>query len=254
MIAFHGTPCGGTRDEAARFMRNRHVLIPWPRPEDIGTAAEVCASFCLDNGAFTAWQQGTPITDWTGYFEWVAEWSQHPGFDFAIIPDVIDGTERDNDKLMEQWVNFKGWKQRRHACQLGAPVWHLHESLDRLASLARGWQRVCLGSSGQWATPGTDGWWNRMQEAMGVICDEHGRPKTKLHGLRMLDPAIFHRLPLASADSTNAVRNGSSLKRFGMYTPPSNGARQSVIADRIESHQSAAIWVARDEQPCLLFG
>ena len=42
-------------------------------------AAEVCQSFCLDNGAFSAWQSGAPITDWSGYYAWVDErriWSQ----------------------------------------------------------------------------------------------------------------------------------------------------------------------------------
>lgn len=253
MTHYHGTPCGGTRDEAARFMARRHVLIPWPRPEDIGTAAEVCQSFCIDNGAFTAWQQGTPIADWKPYFQFVRDWYQHPAYDFAIIPDVVDGTERDNDMLIADWVNWKGWPKRWHATESGAPVWHLHESLERLTRLCGGWRRVCLGSSGQWPNPGTDSWWDRMAEAMKAACDDEGRPLTKLHGLRMLDPAIFHRLPLASADSTNAVRNGSSVKRFGMYCPPSSGARQSVIADRIESHQSAAVWVARDEQKVLVW-
>src|SRR6185312_7590640 len=93
----------------------------------------------------------------------------------------------------------------------------------------------------------------RMAEAMEVCCDEHGRPRTKLHGLRMLNPAVFRRLPLASADSTNAVRNSNQLKRFGMYPPPSNGARQAIIADRIEQCQSAGAWVNLDQQTCLEF-
>lgn len=248
MIHYHGTPCGATREDVARFLSGRHALIPWVRSEDIGTAAEVCQSFCLDNGAFSAWKSGSPITDWKPYCDWVREWCQHPGFDFAIIPDVIDGDEAANDELMAKWYRtMPTWIS-------AAPVWHLHESLGRLEQLVNSHksQRVCLGSSGHYATVGTSKWWRRMAEAMTVACDEHGRPKARLHGLRMLDPAVFHRLPLASADSTNAVRNSSSYKRFGMYCPPNASTRMSIIAERIERHQSAAVWIPREEQGVLI--
>lgn len=253
MIHYHGTPAGGTRAEAAAFLMGRHALVPWLRDEDIGTVAEVCESFCLDCSAYTAWKAGNPIADWQPYMEWACEWSHHPGFDFAIIQDVIDGTELENDILIEEWLKFRGWITRGRAFKAGVPVWHLHESLDRLKSLVITWPRVAFGSSGQWASIGTERWWRRIEEAMKVACDEQGRPLCKLHGLRMLDPAVFHRLPLASADSTNAVRNGSSVKRFGMYCPPSSGARQAVIASRIEAHQSAAIWIPLQAQPTLAF-
>ncbi|MCY1562980.1 hypothetical protein D9M68_1004500 [compost metagenome] len=63
----------------------------------------------------------------------------------------------------------------------------------------------------------------------------------------MLDPAIFSRLPFASADSTNAAVNGGSVSRFGMYCPPTAGQRAAVIADRIEAHTSAPIWQREDQ-------
>lgn len=231
MIHYHGTPCGATREDVARFAKGRHMLIPFSRPEDIGTVAEVSQSFCIDNGAFSAWKQGLCI-DWNEYFEFCEQWYRHPSFDFAIIPDVIDGIEEENDELLMQWP--------RHIA--GSPVWHLHESLGRLETLVSSWPRVCLGSSGVYATIGTDAWWRRMRDAMQVACDEFGRPKARLHGLRMLDPAVFTRLPLSSADSTNAVRNSSSYSRFGMYTPPNASTRMAIIAERIEAHQSAATW------------
>lgn len=241
MIHYHGTPCGGKREEVQRFLAGRHSLIPWPRPEDIAVAANVCQSFCLDNGAFTAWKSGEPVTNWTGYYEWVLEWHQHPGFDFAIIPDVIDGTEQDNDRQLEKWINWKEWPRRSNAAFIGAPVWHLHESLERLQQLCKSWPRVCLGSSGQWATPGTDGWWERMECAMEACC-VNGRPMAKLHGLRMLSQQVFPYLPLSSADSTNAVQNSNLLGRFGTYKQPTSGQRMQQIANCIESQQSAACW------------
>lgn len=248
MIHYHGTPCGATREDVGRFLSGRHALIPWSRNEDVGTAAEVCQSMCFDNGAFSAWKQGNPITDWAEYYRWCREWSRHPAFDWAIIPDMIDGSEKDNDRLIQEW-DKKMW----HPTYVqGVPVWHMHESLGRLRRLADGrHHRIAIGSSGEWPTPGTESWWRRMDEAMAVACDEKGRPKSKLHGLRMLDPAIFTRLPLASADSTNAVRNSSGFSRFGMYCPPNASTRMSIIADRIEAHQSAAIWQDLNEQPTL---
>jgi hypothetical protein len=77
---------------------------------------------------------------------------------------------------------------------------------------------------------------------MNAVCDEQGRPPARLHGLRMLDPAIFTKLPLSSADSTNAAVNCGSLDRFGMYVPVTASQRAAVVADRIEAHPSAAVW------------
>lgn len=241
MIHYHGTPVGGVRQEAVRFLQRRHALVPFSYPDDIAVVAEVCQSFVLDNGAFTVWTQGGEL-DIPGYIAWVREWYRHPGFDWALIPDVIDGDEVENDDLLSIWPDDVP----------GVPVWHLHESTDRLVRLAQSYRTVALGSSGQYRSPGTAKWWARIGEAMSAICDEMGRPICKLHGLRMLDPAIFSRLPLASADSTSAAVNGGSISRFGSYPAPTRATRQSVLAERIEVHNSAPTF---DPQPAqeLLF-
>lgn len=231
MIHYHGTPIGGNRQDGARFLAGRHALVPFPRRDDMGIVADACQSFVFDNGAFTVWKQGGQL-DVEGYVQWVDDWHRHPGFDWALIPDVIDGDEAANDRLLEEWPSHLP----------GVPVWHLHESIERLQRLAEKWRTVALGSSGQWASPGTDSWWKRIGDAMNAICDDQGRPACRLHGLRMLDPAIFSRLPFASADSTNAAVNGGSVGRFGMYVPPTAGQRAEVIASRIEAHNSAAVW------------
>lgn len=247
MIHYHGTPTGGTRRDPVHFLRGRHALIPWPRPEDLPISLEVCQSVMLDNGAFTAWKQGQPVQDWGGYYQWVLSLCKHPAFDFAVIPDVIDENEQANDELLAEWCSVVYRKN------YGAPVWHIHESLERLDRLVDQWDRVCLGSSGEFSSVGTDKWWRRMSEAMDVACDAQGRPRCKLHGLRMLNAAVFTCLPLASADSTNAVRNSSSYTRFGQYLPPTAAQRMEVIATRIEAHQSRAIWVKNREQQGVLY-
>ncbi len=237
MIHYHGTPIGGARLDAARLLAGRHALVPFPRQDDMGIVAEACQSFVFDNGAFSVWKKGGQV-DVEGYTRWVEDWHRHPGFDWALIPDVIDGDEDANDHLLEQWPGHLP----------GVPVWHMHESIERLQRLSKAWRTVALGSSGQWRWPGSAAWWKRMTDVMDKICDDTGRPLCRLHGLRMLNPEIFQRLPLSSADSTNAAVNGGSVNRFGMYTPPTAGQRASVIADRIEAHTSAAVW-CREAHP-----
>jgi hypothetical protein len=244
MIHYHGTPIGGTKTEAIRFLMGRHSLIPFSYPGDIAAAADVCQSFVLDNGAFSVWKSGLEL-DVAGYEAWVREWCLHPGFDWALIPDVIDGSEEENDQMIERW-NESGLKQ------YGVPVYHLHESLERLDKLCNEWRIVAFGSSGQWSNPGSAGWWIRMRKVMDVACLKDGRPRAKFHGLRMLDPDVFSKLPLSSADSTNAAVNCGSLSRFGMYKPPSSSQRAEVIAERIESRNSNPIWVRPTEQTHLL--
>lgn len=242
MIHYHGTPIGGTRQDAARFLMGRHALVSFAYPHDLPVAAEVCQSFVLDNGAFTAWKQGKPL-DVNGYIKWVHEWYRHPGFDWALIPDVINGSDRENDHLVETWPKALP----------GVPVWHMHEPTVRLTWLARKFRTVALGSSGEFASVGTRQWWGRMSQAMNAICDEQGRPMCKLHGLRMLDPEVFSRLPLSSADSTNAAVNSGSLSRFGMYLPPTSAQRAAVIADRIECHNSAPLFTEPKQEVLCLF-
>jgi len=227
----------GPISEYPRFLKGRHALVSWAYPDHIGVVADCCQSFCLDNGAFTVWKKGG-VLDIKGYIKWVDLWRRHPGFDFAIIPDVVDGDEQANDELLRIWPLSKA-----HS----APVWHMHESLDRLTRLADNYRTVCLGSSGQWPTPGTEGWWNRMHQAMRAVCDTDGRPRCRLHGLRMLNPKIFTKLPLSSADSTNASVNAGSKSRFGIYVPPRPWQRAIIIADRIESYNSAPIWHGADQ-------
>lgn len=234
MIHYHGGPVTPVSAAVALWSR-RHGLTSFANPSQMGLMAETCQSFCIDNGAFTFWKAGKGGVDVDGYIAFVRQWDRHPGFDFCIIPDVIDGSEFDNDRMIGRWCAAG----MRH----GVPVWHLHENLDRLAYLCRAYERVALGSSGQWSNPGTADWWDRMGEAMEVACDDEGRPKTKLHGLRMLDAKILARLPLASADSCNVAMNiGVDKKWGGPYPPLTELQRSLVLAERIEMAPVATVW------------
>jgi hypothetical protein len=55
----------------------------------------------------------------------------------------------------------------------------------------------------------------------------------------MLNPKVFTKLPLSSADSTNIGRNVGIDKAWsGTYTPPSKEVRAQVMRARIESHNA----------------
>lgn len=233
MIYYHGLPV--TPDTAAaEAVAGGHAFVSYRHPHQIGLAMGCCQSFALDNGAFSAWATGSPIIKWDPFYDWVRDIQRHPAFDWAVVPDVIDGSEADNDALLREWP---------HGSIVGVPVWHMHESLDRLVRLAHEWPRVCLGSSGAFSTVGTEDWWHRIHSAMTVICDSDGFPVCKLHGLRMLNPKVFSKLPLSSADSTNIGRNiGIDNKWKGTYLPPTKEARARLMRQRIESVYGAQRW------------
>lgn len=237
MIHYHGGPITPLT-VADAVWRGRHAFVSFERPEQIALAAEVCQSFALDNGAFTAWTKGGSV-DVPAYAEWVREWMRHPGFDWCLIPDVIDGTEADNIGMVARW------RELGVPFSVSVPVWHMHESLDRLRHMAVAWPRIAIGSSGRWATVGTADWWQRMAEVMDAVCDEGGRPKCKLHGLRMLNPDVFTHLPLASADSTNVARNHARESRRYQLT---DGMGAIVITGRVEANQSESVWANRVPQ------
>ena len=233
MIHYHGGPVTPT-DAAVKLWTARHACVSFAHPQQVALAFTVAQSVMLDNGAFTEWKKGGEV-DAEGYRAWVREWERHPAFDFALIPDAIAGGEQENDDLLTAW--------RDAGMTHGVPVWHLHESLDRLDRLATDFPRIALGSSGAFAEVGNGPWWERMAEAMGVVCDEQGRPMTRLHGLRMLSPTVFSHIPLASADSTNIARNiGIDKSWKGPYRPVSDWMRALVLAERIETHATSARW------------
>lgn len=233
MIHYHGLPITPAT-AAVRAIDGGHAFVSFAHADQLSIAADVCQSFAVDNGAFSAWKKGEPVRDWSQFYEWAASCKRIPACDFAVVPDVIDGSEADNDALLSEWPLPK-W--------FGAPVWHMHESLDRLERLASAWPRVCIGSSGEFASIGTQAWWGQIARAMRVVCNDAGEPLVKLHGLRMLNPEVFTRLPFSSADSTNIGRNiGIDQTWRGNYMPPTKEARAEVMRRRIESQNAPVRW------------
>ena len=236
MIHYHHIDGGMSKMDKSRFLTGKHGLVSFVYQSCLSIALEMCQTLVLDNGAFTVWKQGEAL-DVEGFTRWTESLYKHPSIDWALIPDSIEGSEADNDALLNDWP----------AHLPGVPVWHMHEDISRLERLCQNYRLVAIGSSGAWPNPGTATWWDRIGEALDYICDEEGRPPCKLHGLRMLDPRIFQHLPLASADSINAVRRSNHVARFGTYTPVTPAERSLVVANRIESYNSAPVWTRKNQ-------
>lgn len=224
LVCYHGTPISGTSAVAVTALSGSRAFISHRRRDQLKIAIENCVGFSVDNGAFSAWRAGCPIIDWQPYYAWVRGLQQHKNFNWAIIPDVIDGNELDNDALIDQWPS--------DLRNIGVPVWHMHESFERLKRLCNRFDRVAIGSSGQYSVVCSSAWWHRMNGAMRFICDENGMPPCALHGLRMLNQAITSTIPLDSADSTSLARQVAYDSTSGIQC---RHERAKSIKNRIES-------------------
>ena len=248
MIHYHGTPISGDKLCAVRFLQNRHALVPFFYPQNLGAVAEVCSSFVFDNSAYTIWKKGGEL-DYSKYLKWVEEWCQHPSFDWAIIPDIIspnvkdiEAVSRRNDDYIDRWpLDLKSY---------GVPVYHMDEPIGRFVRLAAEWHRVAIGSAGIAVTPNSKAWWHRMNQMMEAITN-NGRPRCKLHGLRMMNPRVVQHIPFASVDSATAGRNANN-KDNAMYRPATAEQRAEVIAQRFELIHSPAVWTGDYQED--LFG
>lgn len=219
VIHYHGTPI--TPRPVLQELAGRNFCVSFADPRDVAECHRIGQAVMLDNGAFTFWR-GNRQPDWDGYMGWAEPWLDFQTT-WAVIPDVIDGDEAANDRLLVAWF------QRR--LRRGAPVWHMHEPLDRLRRLCNGYPRVCIGSSGRWATVGTVGWHRRMEKAMDAV----EGTDVWLHMLRGMSLSGSD-YPFASVDSTDIAQN---------HHLPHKTARG--MADRWDGVQCPARWVRIDQ-------
>lgn len=244
MIRYHGGPITPEPAALAAWKRS-HAMISFANPNQTELAFSVADSVALDNGAWPIFAAGKGSIDIPAYLAFVRTWWRHPAFDWCLIPDKIDGDEDANSKLINEWPLDSA---------VSVPVWHLHESIEKLCWLADEWPRVALGSSGEFVNIGTSRWWGRISEAMEAICED-GQPKCKLHGLRQMDPEVFSVIPYASVDSTNVARNiGIDSAWTGSYIPRRKETRAMLLRDNIENHPSAARWNGPIMRNMELFG
>lgn len=224
-IHYHGTPI--TPNAVLQELAGRSFCVSYFRPDQVEWCHRNGQSVMLDNGAFSAWTSRADV-DWLGFYEWADKWLDYRT-SWAVIPDVIVGDEAQNDDLIAQWPHG----------QRGAPVWHMHESIERLMRLCDQWERVCIGSSAEFRVVGSDAWHARMCEALNALC-KTGRVPAWLHMLRGMAAARWG-YPFASVDSTDIARN---------HNRPQNTARG--MADVWDGIQCPARWESVPLQSSLL--
>lgn len=241
-IAYHGTPL--TPNDLLLSLRGRHFCVSYYRPDQIEFCDQAAQSLMLDNGAFSAWKANEkrqakglePIVFdrayWAGYHEFCRRWCARPTT-WAVIPDVIDAGEQEQDALIREWPA----ELRDRA----APVWHMDERIDRLLRLIDEWPRVCIGSTAEYRIVKSPDWIGRMDEVWDQLA---GRRRFTpwlhmLRGMQLLKPACPW--PFASVDSTDLARNHNRLNRY---------SEQKVWAlkqkaDRWDQRQCPPEWAPR---------
>lgn len=222
MIHYHGTPLT-PRSELFK-MAGKHFCVSFSESRDGDWCMANGQSVMWDNGAFSFFTAKKPV-DWEKFYDWVEPRLGHPHW--AVIPDVIDGSVREQRELVEQWPFGI----------FGAPVWHLGLDINYLLDLASHWPRICFGSTSQYWQVGSEIWERRCDEAFNAL--ERRGLKPWVHMLRGLALA-GDRWPFASADSVNVARNFKDQK-----VCPERMAR------RIDAVQCPVRWTLAYEQEVL---
>jgi len=227
MIHYHGTPI--TPMSELIKMAGKHFCVSFEDHRDIGWCVKNGQSVMLDNGAFSAFTKGKTI-DFKAYEEWIEPYLYPPNW--AIIPDVIDGSVEEQRELMKMFSHLSN--------HLVSPVWHMSLPINWLLELADNFPRFCFGSSGKYWQVGSSVWCRRADEAWNELT-KRGH-KSWVHMMRGLS-LCGDVYPFASADSTNVARN---FKNKGSETCPERMAR------RIDSVQSPLKWNVTATQGLLI--
>jgi hypothetical protein len=222
-IHYHGTPI--TPVTALYELAGRHFCVSHAYPQDVERCHRIGQSVMLDNGAFSKWKSGK-ATDWTAFYAWADRWLDCPTT-WAIVPDVIDGGSQLQDALLREWP---------HGKRQAAPVWHMDEPISRLIRLCdEGWERVCVGSTAEYAAVLSEPWTRRMDEVWNALMGAFNRAP-RLHMLRGMQLS-GRAWPFYSLDSTDIAQN---------HHCPQNTPRK--MADRWDAAQCAMAWVKAPEQ------
>lgn len=216
---YHGTPI--TPRSVLHEFAGRNFCVSFAEPRDVEVCHRIGQSVMLDNGAFSVWKQGREM-DWKAWREWVEPWLDYRTT-WAVLPDVIEGGEEENERLLSKYGTLTG----------GVPVWHLHESIAGLQGLVWRFGRVCFGSSGVYWNVGSDGWRRRVADAFNAIVEPSGRVPW-VHMLRGMAMAGTE-FPFASVDSTDIARNHNRRRQ------------PRAMAERWDAIQQPARWEKREQ-------
>lgn len=239
-VHYHGGPLWGGDELLKALYENSGALVSFRRPEQLPKIAKLRCKIMLDNGAFSTWKATKENVSfnwdahWTNYYLWVWKWFTR--IDYFIIPDVIEGTEEENDCLISRCPKFMKSK--------AIPVWHSNEGLERLGRLCDEFDYIAVGCCGESGKIRSPAWVERMDAIFNFLYVENNY-NTKLHGLRMLDGRALSKYPFVSADSTNVAINTPKTK-VRLPTVTDKLHRVAIMKAAIEqvNPPSVGSWVA----------
>ena len=225
MIHYHGTPL--TPRSELWTMSGKHFCVSFVDHRDADICFNIGQSVMWDNGAYSFFTKGIEI-NFDKFYKWVEPRLGHPHW--AVVPDIIDGEEEDNLKLINQWPFRK---------ECAAVVWHLSESIDHLFKLIDlGFGKIAFGSSKEYWKVGSKDWEKRMDEVFNSLAKNGSIPW--IHMMRGLSLG-GKRWPFASADSANVARNYSQREVTAEY-----------MARQIDTSQCPVVWKLKHTQQELM--
>jgi hypothetical protein len=183
----------------------------------------------VDNGAYSAWRSGAiksnglfddDFSYWDKFAYWAADLLKRCPQAVVVLPDVIDGDEASNDALMDEFTAQANLGLGlKIPMERTMPVWHLHESLDRLKRMvASGYSYLAFGSSGQYAKCGTPEWHDRIKAAFAAIdeeCSDGGEVNRRPWIHMMRAQSFADQYDFDSSDSCNVAVNHCYRKKDG---------------------------------------
>lgn len=215
MIHYHGTPL--TPLIQLYKMAGKNFCVSFFRPDNVDICMKIGQSIMFDNGAFSAFSKNIKI-DFKEYYKWLEDKIGHPHW--AVIPDFIDGSVKQQKKLLKDFPYPK---------EISAPVFHIHLPLDYLDFLTDNYPKICFGSSGEFWKIGSDLWISRIDKLFNHLSKKH-RYLPHIHMMRglSLSGTMY---PFASADSTNVARNFKDKNKC-----------PELMARKIDSMQNPTSW------------
>lgn len=246
MIHLHGSPFSGSKNDPEVDELCAHLygtgqvggLVSFMGKSQTELVIKNGKYVWFDNGAFSLWKRLKKLGTLEG-FDWDKHWTKfymwllkhYSQIDKFLIPDVIEGSEEENDRLINSVpAMFK---------DKAVPVWHTVESIERFVRLCEEFDTVAIGACGQHQTIMSDACIARLGHAFDEIY-HYRNINVKIHGLRMTDNRVVDKFPFYSCDSTSVV---TREKMSDKDTPGIKGrlARTAVFKAAMEKTKSPTV-------------
>lgn len=255
MIHIHGSPFSGSKHDPEVDELCAHLYGTGEAGGLVSFMGKVQTDLVIkhgiitvfDNGAFSLWKRLKKLGTLDG-FDWDKHWTKfylwlfmyYSKIEWFLIPDVIEGSEEENDRLVNSVPSM--FKDK------AVPVWHTVESIDRFVRLCDEFDIVAIGACGQHQTIMSDACISRLGHAFDEIY-RYRDISVKIHGLRMTDNRVVAKFPFHSCDSTSVVTR-EKMSREDNPGIKGRLARTAVFKAAMEKTKSPTVveWKAYREE------